>query len=208
MDGYRRSPDRPLHLERIRFSSARFRELQGLKVAVAGASIAVVVGGYLIAGPAPTAGGTLVALGVAGILMMPGVLWLTRYYASTFGRQTSGASVDRQTRITFLTLWWVTVCFSPFAPTAFTVAVVSWWIAIRDWPWRAYYLVTSMPVLIGFMANAFDPRVDAGVRVALTYFLLGVSLVPVGLLDHRLLVKLMEEARTPDVAAASARGDV
>ena len=38
-------------LDRIRLLTQRFRELQGLRVALFGATIAIVLGSYLIVGP-------------------------------------------------------------------------------------------------------------------------------------------------------------
>ena len=50
------------------------------------------------------------------------------------------------------------------APTVATVALASIWLAIRDWPWRAYYLGSpSAAVAIGFIRErARDRRPRAG----------------------------------------------
>src|SRR5687768_7424689 len=74
-------------LERIRLLSSRFHELQGLRVALAGTAIIIAVGGYLFAAPVPTNNGAMIALATSFVLMAPGVWWLSRYYAATFGRQ-------------------------------------------------------------------------------------------------------------------------
>ena len=74
-------------LDRIQLLSARFHELQGLRVALAGACMAVGVGGYLIATPQPTNNGAMIAMLLSFVPVVPGVAWLNRYYATTFGRQ-------------------------------------------------------------------------------------------------------------------------
>ena len=74
-------------LDRIRLLSARFHELQGLRVALAGACMALVVGGYLIATPQPTNNGAMIAMLVSFVPVVAGMPRLNRYYATTFGRQ-------------------------------------------------------------------------------------------------------------------------
>jgi hypothetical protein len=73
-------------LERVQFLSSRFLLLQGLRVAFAGGTIAIVFGCYMMATP-PTPSGGMAAIVVALVAMMPGQWWLHRYYARTFGRQ-------------------------------------------------------------------------------------------------------------------------
>ena len=74
-------------LNRIRLLSARFYELQGLRVALAGACMALVVGAYVIATPQPTNNGAIVAMLVSFIPVVGVMPRLNRYYATTFGRQ-------------------------------------------------------------------------------------------------------------------------
>ena len=40
------------------------------------------------------------------------------------------------------------------APTTWFVALVSVWVAVRDWPWRAYYLIATVAVATGLAASA------------------------------------------------------
>ena len=93
--------------------------------------------------------------------------------------------------------------FRAGAPTLSFVGLVSLWVAIRDWPWRAYYLGATAAVAIGFAASApvgglLAPDMTLGVM----FILLGVSMVPIGLLDHLLLVKLMKEVREQELHRA------
>ena len=148
-------------LDRIRLLSARFHELQGLRVALAGACIALVVGGYLIATPQPTNNGAMVAMLVSFVPVVAGMPRLNRYYATTFGRQVW--SPPRKWKVFFLigyiwVGWWLNAAIPAIpagAPTMWIVALVSIWVAIRDWPWRRYYLVAMLAVA---MASPRAPR--------------------------------------------------
>jgi hypothetical protein len=196
-------------LERIRLLSSRFNELQGLRVALAGTVIIIAVGGYLVAVPVPTNNGVMVALAVSFVLMAPGVWWLNRYYAATFGRQ-----VWKPGRFTrwFLPAYFVVASLlnasipeiPAGAPTVATVVVVSVWVAMRNWPWRAYYLAAPVAVAIAFRFTASGGGVsNPHMTLAILFLTIGVSFVPIGMLDHMLLVKLMKEARAPESTAAA-----
>jgi hypothetical protein len=190
-------------LARIRLLSTRFHELQGLRIALAGAVIAVVFGSYLLVVREPTHSAGMIAILLSGLLMIPGEVWLHRYYAETFGRQVR----QRPSK------WWQPIALFAFffigtfvnnrfpeipagGPTAGFVAFASLIVAIRDWPWRAYYLGATASVATGLTIGVLgsDP-INPGLTLTLTFFLFGLSLVPIGLSDHRLLVKLVQEAR-------------
>ena len=202
-------------LERIRLLSARFHELQGLRVALAGACMALVVGGYLIAAPQPTNNGALIAMLVSFAPVVAVMPRLNRYYATTFGRQVW--SPPRKWQLFFLmgytcVGWWLNATIPAIpagVPTIQFVALVSIWVAIRDWPWRAYYLIATVAVAAGLVASApigglLAPNLTLGVM----FLLLSASMVPISLLDHLLLLKLMKEARKSAAAtAASQSGD-
>ncbi len=198
-------------LDRIRLLSARFHELQGLRVALAGACMAFVVGGYL-ATPQPTNNGAMIAMLVSFIPVVAGMPRLNRYYATTFGRQVW--SPPRKWPVFFLFGYtcvgvWLNATIPAIpagAPTTWTVALVSIWVAARDWPWRGYYLLPALAVAGGLAASApvgglLAPNLTLGVM----FLLLGGSMAAVGLLDHLLLLKLMKEARESQRATASAQ---
>ena len=198
-------------LERIRLLSSRFHELQGLRVALAGIAIVIAVGVYVIAAPVPTNNGALIALGGAFVLLLPGIWWLNRYYAATFGRQ-----VWRPGRFTwlFLPVYFVIASWLNAAipsipaggPTVATVVIVSVWVAIRDWPWRAYYLIAPVAVATAFSVTASGGGViDASLTLAVLFLSVGTAFVPIGMLDHMLLVRLMKEARASESVAAANR---
>jgi len=204
-------------LERIRLLSQRFHELQGLRVALAGATLALVEGCYLTLAPEPSNNGAIVAMMLSFVLIVPGVFSLNRYYATRFGRQV--VSPPRHPgRLVFIWASYMVVAWTLNArfpeipaggPTLGTVAVASIWLAIRDWPWRAYYLLATAAVSIGFIASApISGALAPNMTVGVLFLLLGASMVPIGLLDHLLLVKLMKEARESQaVTAASQYGD-
>jgi hypothetical protein len=194
-------------LERIRLLSARFHELQGLRVVLTGVCITLGVSGYLIATPNPTNDGALVTLLVSFVPVMAGMPRLNRYYAETFGRQ-----VWRRSRKwplilgLYMVVGWSLNAGIPAipagGPTIWTVGLASLWVAIRDWPWRAYYLGAAAAVAIGFAASApVGGLLAPNMTLSVMFLLLGASMVPIGLLDHHLLVTLMKDAREPQAAA-------
>ena len=185
-------------LARIRLLSSRFHELQGFRVAFAGLTIAVVFGTYLAAAD-PTDTGGLIAIGVSFVLMLPGQLWMHRYYATTVGRQVRSRRNVWQTLV-FFNIYFVIATFldkrypeiPAGGPTLGVVVLASLILAIRDWPWRAHYLGVAAAVTAAFSANVFGVDViDRGMTLATTFLATGLAMVPAGLLDHRLLLKLM-----------------
>lgn len=191
-------------LERVRLLSRRFHELQGLRVALAGALLALVVGVYVLTTPEPSTNGALIAMLLSFVLIVPGVWSLNRYYATKFGRQVwSPPQHPSRIQLVFLAYfvvaWTLNARFEAIpagVPTVTTVAFASIWLAVRDWPWRAHYLLAPAAVGIGFIASApMMGILEPGMTVSMLFLLLGASMVPIGLLDHLLLVRLMKEAR-------------
>jgi hypothetical protein len=198
-------------LARIRLLSRRFLELQGLRVAFAGGTIATVMAIYLIVA-VPTPSGPMIAMLVALALMIPGQVWLHRYYATTFGRQVPKRR-DPRLLLALLPFQLLLLMFTIYlnrrfpeipagAPTTAFFSTIAVLVAIRDWPWRAYYLGVPVAVASAWSANAFgDGPFDAGMTLAVTFLVTGLSLIAVGLLDHWLLVRLTQEARAPHAVA-------
>ena len=198
------------HLARVRFLSTRFLELQGLRVACAGATIALVFGTYLMVAP-PTDTGGLIAVAVSFVAMIPGQLWAHRYYARTFGRQMRTPRNQLPTAVC-LVIGYVIAAYldrrfpeiPAGGPTAAMAVQISVLVAIRDWPWRAYYLSLAAAVAGAFSATIVGVDViDRGMTLSVTWLVTGVSMVGVGLLDHALLVRLMQQARNPETIKAS-----
>ena len=88
------------------------------------------------------------------------------------------------------------------APTLVVVGVASALVAIRDWPWRAYYLLATAAVTLAFAASASGAGVlGPGRTVGAMFIAVGVSMVAIGLLDHFMLVRLVKEARESQSAS-------
>ena len=205
-------------LARIKLLSSRFHELQGLRVAVAGMMLAILMAVYVGVTPTPTNDGALILLMAWFALTLPAAWWVQRYYDRTFGRQVSKPKNLVRTLL-LLNVYFVIAMFlnSRFpaipsgAPTAFSVALLSLWVAIRDWPWRGYYLGATAAVAIALgLSAAVGGVLDPNLTLAAMFFAVGSSMVPIGLLDHRLLVKLVQDAREvtapSDPVASSHRG--
>ena len=192
------------HLARVRLLSNRFLELQGLRVASAGATIAIVFGGYLATGH-PSHTGGMIALGATFALMLPGQWWAHRYYATTIGRQVPKPRKFWPT-LMFLNGYWLIAVYlnrrfpeiPAGAPTAATVVLASLFVAIRDWPWRVHYVGVAVAVATALGSNVIGvDAIDRGMALTMTFFVTGVSMIPAGLLDHRLLMKLIRETQQP-----------
>ena len=189
-------------LARVRFLSSRFAELQGLRVAAAGATLAMVFGSYLMSGN-PTHTGGMICLVVSFLLIVPGQWWAHRYYATTVGRQVA----SKRSRLPMLVFLFVYTLVGTFldrqfpeipagAPTAGVVVLMSLFVAVRDWPWRMHYAAVAAAVATAFSVNVIGVGgIDRGMTLTMTFFVTGVAFVPAGLLDHRLLMRLIEESR-------------
>jgi hypothetical protein len=191
-------------LETIRLVTERYRDLQGLRLVIAGAMLASTAGGLLMADARQRA--VLIALIVTFIAMMP-VLWLVdRYYTAKFGR-----TVGRPTPIAG---WWLlgamavsaTLTGKPLGPgqmaSVFVIgAAAALWIAIRDWPLRAYHLLGCVSVAFGAAIQLLSLQSDFLPRAqAIAHLGLGLAYIPIGLLDHRLLTSVMRDrAGEPEV---------
>ena len=198
-------------LARVRFLSSRFAELQGLRVAVAGATLALVFGSYLMSGH-PTHTGGMIALAASFLLMLPAEWWIDRYYVTTFGRQVASRPSKWPT-LAFLTAYMLVATYlnrrfpeiPAGAPTAGTVVLMSFFVAVRDWPWRTHYAAVAAAVAAAFSMNVIGVDViDRGMTLTTTFFVTGLAFIRAGLLDHRLLMKLIEESRRGLTAGTSA----
>ena len=196
-------------LDRIRFLSRRFNELKGLRVAFTGLCIVVGLGSYFAATAGPSDNGAMIALLVSFAPVVPGVWWLDRYYDSTFGRQVS-APAPKWRLLAMIPLFLGFVAYlnyrfpsiPPGGPTLAVVAVASALVAIRDWPWRGYYLVATAAVAVSFAASPSGAGVLGPITtLGLMFLAVGASMVPIGVLDHFLLVRLVKEARQPQAVS-------
>jgi hypothetical protein len=189
-------------LNHIQFLSRRFNELKGLRVAFTGLCIAVGLSSYLALAAPPTDNGAIIALFVSFVPVVAGMSYLNRYYTSTFGRQVS-APPPKWSVLAVISLFWFMVYLNaqfpsipPGGPTLAVVAITSACIAIRDWPWRAYYFIATAAVTLSFAASTSGGGfLPPGRTVGTMFIAVGISMVLIGLLDHYLLVRLVKEAR-------------
>jgi hypothetical protein len=189
-------------LVRIRLLSTRFHQLQGLRLALGGMVYAIVFGSYLLA-LEPTEAGVLVALGVSTLVMLPGDRALRRYYHASFGRQVPYARDPRRLLFVYAGMGFFGALLK-LDPPSLCIGIVgaySLWVAIRDWPLRRYYVGAAAAVAVAVAAQ-FTGRADPDVTLAMSFLAIGVAYVPIGFLDHRLLVTLVRESREAAVAAA------
>jgi hypothetical protein len=101
--------------------------------------------------------------------------------------------------VPFVLLSWCLKAWIPWLPEGTPSVVVAGGmllvVAIRDRPLRAYHLAAPAAVAIGFAASApFGGPIPPNLTLSAIFVVLGSSMVPIGLLDHFLLVKLMNEA--------------
>jgi len=192
-------------LVRIRLLSDRFHELHGLRIALFGAALVFsqTTGLFIPSSPPDLAGGLM--LFFALIVASPGLYRLKHYYASTFGRQVRKAPPRWKSWIVFGLLGFVTPVLGDLLPDgavmAVLVSVLALWVAARDWPFRGYYLLAPMAVGGALAASSAGlGGLDPSRTFAVVHLALGLVMVPIGLLDHRLLVTLVHEARSAGAA--------
>jgi hypothetical protein len=194
-------------LRRIRLVSHRYYELQGLRGALVGTAFTLSMGWYLVA--TGWKEGVIhpgFALALAFAIMIPGMLWLDRYYATTFGRVKPDAAVQRLGTVvipigagvaTIVDNW---VLNSSGAGLFLALGAFWLWVAIRDWPLRGYILVE---VIAAFVAGAVQltgaARQAPDSALAAGFLLIGVAEVMTGFADHRLLTRFFTLAHSEKV---------
>jgi hypothetical protein len=89
-------------------------------------------------------------------------------------------------------------------PTIAIVVLASVWVAVRDWPMRADYLVLPTVVGIAFVATASGGGpLSPNLTLVTLFITIGTSMVPIGVLDHLLLVRLIKEVRETEAVTES-----
>jgi hypothetical protein len=191
-------------VDRIRFVTRRFGELQGLRLILvmilAGAAFWAQphVGPLRYSGP-----GWAVAGFVASVLPFAIVLLarpiLDRYYRNRFGSVAGG----EQRRLEMLPPLVVLVVgialdarnMGSGAPSATLIAaaLIALHIIIRDWPYRGYYLIAAIGCAVAAPLPALVPamHVDAASDLRIPYTVLFALYAVPALLDHRLLTKVL-----------------
>lgn len=204
---------KPRDLDRIRFVTRYFHDLQGLTRV--GFGLALLSGATGLAIPGPLGLAPIVVGGAAGI-------WLSRrsksYYASRFGqveRRAVNPLSPRGQRVLILVYlvslaWFFAMAsFHPLAPSPATTArffcfgcgalsIGVWW-RRGSWLWQAHYLAFGVLCLgLGLAApfDAISPLLLALSRQGEAYLLYGAYLLVTGLFDHLILVRTMPQLAT------------
>ena len=182
-------------LERLRLVSQRFAELQGLRVALAGSVFTLVFGTYLMVRPAQGRGGVWIALAIAFALMLPGERVIRRYYARTFGRVSPNDSHSAFVRAGAIGVGLVVldVFGVPLPASVFLISAAgALWTGFRDWPFRGYHLGAAAACLCAFPLQTIpEAGIEPDLAAAAGFLVIGIVYVPIGFLDHRLLVSAM-----------------
>jgi hypothetical protein len=210
-------------LARIAFVSRRFRELQGLRSAALGSGlIAGVVVWSLF--PEGYRDPFIYIVLPSQMVLLSVEPWMTRYYDRNFGRVPIAGQLATSRSLAshpgvlgpFLVV--VGMALDMFVESshparvsfgAVFLVMFSLWICGRDWPHRLHHTIGVAAGVLGVMTSSSAPlvqheiweRLDPGIasHYALTYALIGLGLLTVGLLDHRLLAQAM----APEVRNAS-----
>jgi hypothetical protein len=195
-------------LARIKFVTARYRDLQGLRhLAIVPLCLLLFwLQPYLkllrYMGPWEAMAGLLLSVSPC-LLIYPAHHLLDLYYARRFG--TVGSSVlarwDAVAQAVLVVAGVMVDSWgnSGVSATLIAIALVSLQIAFRDWPWRLHHLIVTVLCIAAAVtfdfraARASDPA--AFLRIPLTIGLCAYSLA--AYLDHRLLANVM--LRNPDV---------
>lgn len=191
-------------LLRIQFVGRRYPELQGLRIVLVGGVFTLVFGAYVVAPPAEGGAAIWIALGAAFAVIASSMRSVERWYEGQFGRvvplrdgQSSwkGAASGIGCLLTSMVL--------RIPPAAMAMPMVAWlhlWVAIRDWPYRRYHLFGSITATVSTLL-LLTPAAHAApdLAVAAGFLLVGVVTIPIGFLDHQLLVSVMQAGR-PDHA--------
>lgn len=188
-------------LRQAQFIATHYWELQGLRsVLVGGAFVAVFGPALLLAGATPSDVVAALSFGAFFLLVIPGMLWLDRYYARVFGQIQPSASTRRWAT------WGVPgVCIAVLAAElAFGVPrlgllFLSWaayhlWIVWRDWPQRRYHVVAAAAAALAAVVQLTGPSGE-NPKLMSGFFVVGAVMVVTGVRDHQLLAASLRPHR-------------
>ena len=196
----------PDEVDRIRFVTRRYQDLQGLRqlVILPACLLAFWSQPYvkLLRYDGPVAAGVGLLASLVPLLI---VVWtrplLDRYYRRRFGcvaadRQQRWLDVGPAAALLVTGLWIDMSRLGTSAPSAVLIAgtLLGLHVTIRDWPWRAHHLIPAIGCAIGASATAMVPamRVDNLQEMLRSPFtILMVSNIVAAYLDHRLLVRTL-----------------
>jgi hypothetical protein len=188
-------------LGRMRFVAARYHELQGLRATLIGSAFTTTMGLALGLRWPPDDTAWFTAAGAAFALLIPGMLWLDRFYRTRFGKTAPVRgfwSLGNLMPMVMVPLLLVDMQFNGRLGLYFLAwAAFALWVTVRDWRYRSYHIldvalgaiaaVLSAP--LGAAYGSYQPALMTG------FFLIGSGMMVTGLLDHGLLVSSMPLTR-------------
>jgi hypothetical protein len=187
----------PSSYARMKLAAERFPELQGLRGALIGGVILLGDALYVLLPPLvgiDTTRAGVIGVSAAAVIGVTGMLSLDRYYAAAFGRMTPlprarwfgllvipgsmmlGLTVERLRSLPAWSLFFT------------ALAAISLWIVIRDWPFRAHYLLSCAAGLIAAGLCWQYAPVGQGAPDRFALLAIGAAMAVCGARDHALLV--------------------
>lgn len=192
-----------MDVARIAFVTRRFHELHGFATAVFGCGLVLSVVVYHAGGglyqPHP-----MQMLNFANMMGAMAMTVASRLYRYTFGDPVAPARTKILGGLLIIAvmaggladMWAQIKGRQQPSMAAVVLASYAMWILARDWRWRLHYLVAAAAGLMGALVTAGVPATLEGCcstpparteAYLLCYTLVGLGLVVVGLMDHRLL---------------------
>lgn len=172
----------------IRLVTVRYRELQGLRLAIPGAVTSIVFGAWFL-GTLPVGSGSIVVLLVclAHAFIQA---YLNQYYKTRFG-VVEGRDFFNPLKWTTIVSLAIGIIVSmsggPLGAIFVAFSVPHLWTIVRDFPQRNYHSI-GLAGAGAAAALAWSPNPSWSAVLAITIH--GASLIPVGILDHQLLASL------------------
>lgn len=188
-------------VKKAQLVTERYWELQGLRGALIGTGYVLGASAAILL-PAVSPGvGTdeeiwslPVALGLAFLVIIPGMAWLDRFYERTFGRLKPTKRARRFGLIIVPALLMPGMVAAPhFGQRGYVSFFIGWtvvgiWIAIRDWPFRTHHLLDVVAGILGavvvWRVSAEEPE---GLGLLWGLFVIGTAAIVTGFRDHQLL---------------------
>ena len=187
-------------LARIALVSRRFNQLQGLRLVAIGLGFAVPFAGFLAIG-ARSEDALYLAFGASFVMFIAGMVWADRFYNQAFGRVKHGGRDGAMTGFLVGIGFVIVSMFERHIISEHTMASVFvvfvntfTWTALREWRWLRHHLLGALAGVLGIVLQLKAPTpADVPAAIAASFVLIGVVSVPLGFIDHQLLVSAMRQ---------------
>jgi hypothetical protein len=191
------------HTRKMHLVAERYWELQGLRGALVGTGLMLGAGAAILL-PTFSPGvdaeiwSLPLAAGLAFLVILPGMLWLDRFYARTFGRLKPSAKARRFGLLIVPALLIPGMVAGPhFGSRGYVAFFIGWavvglWITTRDWPFRTHHLLDVVAGIFGALVlwklSAEQPE---SLGLLWGFLVIGTAATITGLLDHQLLARTL-----------------